>query len=155
MKLFRRRKYVRSEGKGSDEIETFQKEIKVLNYTPVDYQYTLEYWKFWKNAEKFFQDELKKIPINDLCAAVFNPRIRSETEKMKKSAKEQYRNHMQLIRHLAGILNGDLVMARRHQENLRQDLWELEENLKKYKQLREVFQTQERRKGYGKKERTI
>ena len=31
MKLFRRKKYVRSEGKGSDEIETFQKEIKVLN----------------------------------------------------------------------------------------------------------------------------
>lgn len=154
MKLFRR-KYVRSEGKGSDEIETFQKEIKVLNYTPVDYQYTLEYWKFWKNSEKFFRDEIKKIPINDLCAAIFNPRIRSETEKMKKSAKEQYRNHMQLIRHLAGILNGDLVMARRHQENLRQDLGELEKNLEKYKQLREAYQAPERRKDYGKKERTI
>lgn len=155
MKLFRRKKYVRSEGKGSDEIETFQKEIKVLNYTPVDYQYTLEYWKFWKNSEKFFRDEIKKIPINDLCAAVFNPRIHSETEKMKKSAKKQYGNHMQLIRHLAGILNGDLVMARRHQENLRQDLWELEENLKKYRQLREAYQAQERRKDHGKKERTI
>lgn len=155
MQIFRRRKYVRSEGKGSDEIETFRKEIKVLNYTPMDYQYTLEYWKFWKNAEKFFRDELKKIPINDLCATVFNPRIRSETEKMKKSVKEQYRNHMQLIRHQVGILNGDLVMARRHQENLRQDLKELEENLEKYRQLRDAYQTPERRKDYGKKERTI
>ena len=152
MQIFRRRKYVRSEGKGSDEIETFRKEIEVLNYTPVDYQYTLEYWKFWKNAEKFFRDELNKIPINDLCAAVFNPRIRSETEKMKKSAKEQYRNHMQLIRHQVGILNGNLVMAGRHQENLKQDLKELEENLEKYKQLRDAYQAPERRKDYGKKE---
>ena len=154
MQIFSR-KYVRSEGKGSDQIEAFRKEIEVLNYTPVDYQYTEAYWKFRENAEKFFRDELNKIPINELCTSVFDSRIRSETEKMKKSAKEQYTNHMQVIRHHSGILNGQLTLARGHQKNLKQDLETLEGELEKYKQLKNSIKEPERRKSYGKKERTI
>lgn len=134
MRLFKKKK--ENVGKGTDETVTLHKEFSVLNYTPLDYMYTTKYLDFLDNAENSFRKTIEKISLDDLCDNMFDTYIDSIIQRMKSSAKEQYIYHMQLIDHHRGLLEGELVCAAGHLQNLQQDLKELEEEIEVYEKIK-------------------
>ncbi len=134
MSIFKRKR--RAMGKGADDTVTLHKKFEVLNCTPVDYKYTIQYANFMNSAETKFGKVIDKISIDDLCDTMFDAYIDSVIIQMKEAAKEQYTYHMQVIDNHKGILEGELVLANRHLENLRQDLKEIENEIGTYKQMK-------------------
>ena len=135
MSLFRR-KY-KAVGKGSEEIVALQKEFEVLNCTPLDYRYTDWYADFLSNAESIFRKAVHRTPTDDLSGDMLDSYIDSVTGRMKRSGREQYDYHMNVIRHNKGLLDGELVLARGHLRNLREDERELSQQIEAYKNLKQ------------------
>ena len=134
MSLFRRK--FKAVGKGAEEMPALQKEFEVLNRTPLDYQYEGWYANFLSNAESIFRKAVHRAPTDDLSGNMLDSYIDSVTGRMKRSAREQYDYHMNVIQHNKGILEGDLVLARGHLENLREDERELSQKIEELKNLK-------------------
>lgn len=130
------KKKMKKAGKGTDKPESFRKEFDVLNYTPADYQYTERYVRFVNQAESMFGRVINRVSVDELCSDMFDPYIDSVMEQMKGFAKEQYTNHIHLINHHKGILEGELALACGHMEDLKKDLEELNQEISTYKQLK-------------------
>lgn len=114
-----------------------QKEFEVLNRTPVDYRYTDWYADFLSNAESNFRKAVYRTPTDDLSGDMLDSYIDSVTGRMKRSGREQYDYHMNVILHHKGILDGDLVLARGHLKNLREDERELNQKIEEYRNLKQ------------------
>ena len=95
MSLFKKK--IRTVGKGADTIVTLRKKIEELNYTPVDYKYTVQYAEFINGAEEQFRKMIDKISVDDLCESMLDAYINSNIEQMKASAAEQKTYHMHAI----------------------------------------------------------
>lgn len=132
MRIFKKKKSI---GKGKDEIVFLQKEIEALNYTPVDYMYTEKYANFLRNMQKQFHGLIESTSPDDLCESMLDGYIDSVTREMKASAREQYTNHMHLLAHYKGIIDGKLTKGRRRLENLEQDLCSLEAKRQQFQKL--------------------
>jgi hypothetical protein len=134
MSIFRRKQ--RTEGKGLEETVTFKKEFEVLNCTPVDYKYTIQYVNFVTHAPTEFDKQISKMTIDDQCGELLDTYIAEKVNREKQSAKEQYTYHMHVIRHHLGLLDGEIVAATGHLLNLEDDLKALEQEIETYKQLK-------------------
>lgn len=134
MSFFKKKR--RAIGKGADEVVSLHKTMEVLNCTPVDYKYTVQYVNFVREAQAKFSKIIDKISVDDFCDSMFDAWIDANVKQMKTSAKEQYTNHMHVIDHHRGILDGELVIAKGHLENLKQDLTALEDEIAGYQELR-------------------
>ena len=115
------------------EISALRKEFEVLNRVPVDYQYDDWYKKFLNNAEAVFRKAVSRIPVDDLNGDVLDAYIDSVILRMQDSAKTQYNDHLSMILHHKGIVEGDMILARGHLINLKQDLGDLERTLNIYR----------------------
>ena len=131
MNIFKKKK--REMGQGYDETVTLHKGFEVLNYTPVDYVYTVRYANFISGAESKFRKVIENTEIDDLCDDMLDFYIDSVVNQMKAMAKEQYTAHMHVIGHHKGLLDGELVRANGHLSNLKQDLETLENEINIYK----------------------
>ncbi|MDE6937424.1 MAG: hypothetical protein K2O98_13465 [Lachnospiraceae bacterium] len=87
-------------------------------------------------AESMFGRVINRVSVDELCSDMFDPYIDSVMEQMKGFAKEQYTNHIHLINHHKGILEGELALAGGHMEDLKKDLEELNQEISTYKQLK-------------------
>jgi len=134
MKSFKRNQKVM--GKETEQVIALPKEFAVLNYVPVDYKFTASYVEFIKEAETRFRRIIKKTSVDDLCDTMLDCYIDSEVNRMKEAAKEQYTYHVYSIAHYRGLLNGEIVKAEGHLDNLRKDLCGLEEKILLYDQIR-------------------
>lgn len=139
MSLFHRSRNNEPMGKGSDKIVSLVKEFEVLNCTPIDYSYTPEYAKFLAAAEEYFSKIVQKTSIDELNCDMFDNYIQSMTDKMKSSAKEQYTYHIYTISHHRGLVDGELVKAEEHRTNLKNDLSDIEEDISRYKKIKNEF----------------
>ncbi len=135
MSLFRRK--FKAVGKGAEEMPALQKAFEVLNRTPIDYRYTDWYADFLSNAESIFRKAVHRALIDGFNGDMLDSYIDSVVGRMKRSAQEQYEYHMNVIQHHKGILNGELVLARGHLENLREDERELNQKIEEYKNLKQ------------------
>ena len=117
----------------NEEISALRKEFEVLNRVPVDYQYDDWYKKFLNNAEAVFRKAVSRIPVDDLNGDVLDAYIDSVILRMQDSAKTQYNDHLSMILHHKGIVEGDMILARGHLINLKQDLGDLERTLNIYR----------------------
>lgn len=126
--LKRKRRVVENE-----EISALRKEFEVLNRVPVDYQYDNWYKKFLDNAETIFRKAVSKIPVDDLCGNMLDAYIDSVILRMRDSARAQYEDHLSMILHHKGIVEGDMVLARGHLVNLKQDQRDIEKTLDLYR----------------------
>ncbi len=129
MRFFKRKKTAVE----NEEISALRKEFEVLNRVPVDYQYDDWYKKFLNNAEVIFRKAVSRIPVDDLSGDMLDVYIDSVILRMQDSAKAQYDDHLSMILHHKGIVEGDMILARGHLINLKQDLSELEQTLDLYK----------------------
>lgn len=135
MSLFKRK--IKVVGKGADESVRLHKEFEVLNCTPVDYTYTAQYVEFFLNAKMQFKKIIHKTSVDDLCDGMLDAYIDSKIKQIKDSAREQYTYHMYVIAHHKGLLDGELVCATGHLENLKQDLAEIEGKIAAYKEMKQ------------------
>lgn len=117
----------------NEEISAIRKEFEVLNRVPVDYQYDDWYKRFLNNAETIFRKAVSRIPVDDLNGDVLDAYIDSVILRMQDSAKTQYNDHLSMILHHKGIVEGDMILARGHLINLKQDLGDLERTLNIYR----------------------
>lgn len=129
MRFLKRKKTAVENG----EISALRKEFEVLNRVPVDYQYDDWYKKFLNNAEAVFRKAVSRIPVDDLNGDVLDAYIDSVILRMQDSAKAQYNDHLSMILHHKGIVEGDMILARGHLINLKQDLGDLERTLNTYR----------------------
>lgn len=120
----------------NEEISALRKEFEVLNRVPIDYEYDDWYKKFLNNAENIFRKAISRIPVDDLSGDMLDAYIDSVILRMQDSAKAQYHSHLSMILHHKGIVEGDMVLARGHLINLKQDLTDLERTLDLYKDKR-------------------
>ena len=114
-----------------------QKEFEVLNRTPLDYQYEGWYANFLSSAESIFRKAVDRAPTDDLSGDILDSYIDSVTGRMKRSGREQYDYHINVIQHHKGILEGDLVLARGHLKNLHEDERELNQKIEALKNLKQ------------------
>lgn len=112
------------------------KGFEVLNYTPADYFYTVWYTRFLEKAEQVFRKMIAKTDVDDLCEDMLDYFIDSNTDEMKNEAKEQYIHHMHVISRHKGLLDGKLIKAKGHLENIRQDLSDIEQEICLLKQIK-------------------
>lgn len=117
----------------NEEISALRKEFEVLNRVPVDYQYDDWYKKFLNDAEAIFRKAVSRIPVDDLSGDMLDAYVDSVTLRMQDSAKAQYNDHLSMILHHKGIVEGDMILARGHLINLKQDLGDLERTLNIYR----------------------
>lgn len=137
MKLFNRMKRKRrhSLGKGNDTAISLHKEMEILNYTPIDYRYTVPYADFLQNAEKNFRRLINATSPDDLCENMLDSFINAAVGEMKASAEEQYTHHIHFISHYKGIVDGHLAQGRRQLKHLQQDLAGMEGQIQKLQSL--------------------
>lgn len=133
--IFSRKKKM---GKGTDRLITLKKEFDVLNVTPIDYRYSTSYVEFLNKSKKILKDKILKISIDELCDDVLDYYIDSKVDEMKAVAKEQYVYHIHTINCQKGILDGELERAEGHCNNLKEDLAELEEEIREYKEIKKL-----------------
>lgn len=117
----------------NEEISALRKEFEVLNRVPVDYQYDDWYKKFLNNAETIFKKAVSRIPVDDLSGDMLDAYIDSVILRMRDSARMQYEDHLSMILHHKGIVEGDMVLARGHLVNLKQDQRDIEKTLDLYR----------------------
>ena len=129
MRFLKRKRHVLE----NEEISALRKEFEVLNRVPVDYQYDNWYKKFLDNAEPIFRKAVSRIPVDDLNGDMLDGYIDSIVLRMQDSAKAQYDDHLSMILHHKGIVEGDMVLARGHLANLKQDQKDLEKTLDFYR----------------------
>lgn len=139
MILLKKRKKNEIIGKGSDRIITLFKEFEVFNCTPLSYAYNTSYSNFLSNAESYFRRVVDKTSVDDLNCDMFDNYIQSITDEMKASAMEQYTYHLQMISHHKGLVEGELIRANEHRENLKSDLVDIEHQINKYRNHKEKF----------------
>lgn len=117
----------------NEEILALRKEFEVLNRVPVDYQYDDWYKRFLNNAETIFRKAVSRIPVDDLSGDMLDAYIDSVILRMQDSAKAQYNDHLSMILHHKGIVEGDMILARGHLVNLKQDQRDIEKTLDLYR----------------------
>ena len=117
----------------NEEISALRREFVLLNRVPVDYQYDDWYKKFLNNAEAIFRKAVSRIPVDDLSGDMLDAYIDSVILRMQDSAKAQYDDHLSMVLHHKGIVEGDMILARGHLINLKQDLGDLERTLNIYR----------------------
>lgn len=139
MSWFKKRKKNEIIGKGSDRTITLFKEFEVFNCTPLSYAYSTAYSNFLTSAEGYFRKVVDKTSVDDLNCDMFDNYIQSITDEMKASAMEQFTYHLQMISHHKGLVEGELIRASKHRENLRGDLVDIEHQIEKYRKHKEVF----------------
>ena len=139
MRLFKKKKKNEIIGKGSDRTITLFKEFEVFNCTPLSYAYSTAYSNFIANAETYFKKVIDKTAVDDLNCDMFDSYIQSVSDEMKASAMEQFTYHLQMISHHKGLVEGELIKAHGHRENLRRDLVDIEEQINKYRKHKETF----------------
>ncbi len=144
MSIFHRRaKRETLTGKGKEDTKALHKIFDVLNYTPVRYGFLNSWLSFMDSAEDLFRKKLNKVSIDSLNAgaktnnyvSMFDPYIEAMAQPAFASGKEQYENHMSLIHHQKGVLQGERKKAQLLLEDLRADLKELDLQLAYYKEL--------------------
>ena len=91
----------------NEEISALRKEFEVLNRVPVDYQYDDWYKKFLNNAETIFKKAVSRIPVDDLSGDMLDAYIDSVILRMRDSARMQYEDHLSMILHHKGIVEGE------------------------------------------------
>lgn len=136
MKFFRKRRN-RAVGKGSDKIVDMGKIFDVLNYTPLDYSYTAKYAYFVSNSEKLFRDFLRRTNADPYNSDSFDAEIEAAVEEMRKSAREQYIYHLQVINSHKGLVEGEFVKAQSHRTHLTEDRDTIVKEIAKYRDLKE------------------
>ncbi len=136
MKFFRKR-HNRTVGKGTDKIVDMGKIFDVLNYTPLDYSYTAKYAYFVSNSEKLFRDFLRRTNADPYNSDSFDAEIEAAVEEMRKSAREQYIYHLQVINSHKGLVEGEFVKARGYREHLVKDREAIDSEIEKYSDLKE------------------
>ena len=123
MKWFKNKKENKANGKGADECVVLHKIFEVLNYTPKDYLYTVEYADFLQHAEQYLRKILHSMAIDDQSAKELQVKhlIDMITRRMECSVEEQFTNHMDLNYHIQGVLRGSLAGAKIYMKNLKED----------------------------------
>lgn len=123
MKWFKKKKDNKTIGKGADECVVLQKIFEVMNYTPKDYLYTVEYADFLQNAEQYLRKILHGMAIDDQSAKELqvDHLVDMITRRMECSVDEQFTNHMDLIYHMQGVYRGAMTEARIYTQNLKKD----------------------------------
>lgn len=144
MTFFKRKKSI---GQGKNKAVSLQKDLEVLNYTPIDYMYTAKYANFLKNREKIFEKMIDSTCPDDLCENMFDCYIDAITEEMKASSKEQYAHHIHFISHYKGIIDGQLAQGHYHLGHLQQDLSCIEEKIQKLQNLQKSLECLPSKKG--------
>lgn len=124
MKWFKKKRERKTIGKGADECVVIHKTFDVLNYTPKDYLYTVEYSDFLQNAEPYLRRIIQSMAIDDQSAKELqvDHLIDMITRRMECSVDEQFTNHMDLIYHMKGVYRGELAGARIYIEHLKSDM---------------------------------
>ena len=126
-------------GKGSDRTISLFKEFEVFNCTPLSYAYSTPYSNFLANAENYFRKVVDKTAVDDLNCDMFDAYLQSITDEMKASAMEQFTYHLQMINHHKGLVEGELIKATGHRNNLNSDLADIELQITKYKKHKEAL----------------
>lgn len=88
------------------------KVLKVLNFVTPGYRQTCRFADY-TDPDKFKKahiDTIKKSDVDDLCANMYDPEIKSEANLMKVCAEDQRINNYEAIDYSAGILGGDIKM---------------------------------------------
>lgn len=134
MSIFRRKP--RIVGKGKEESVSLRKEFEVLNCTPVDYKYTAQYADFITHASDDFEKMIDKASVDDLCDTMLDSYIDAKVNQMKQSVKEQYTQHLQVIGHHKGVLDGEIVRASGFLDHLEEDIHTLDQEIEAYKLLK-------------------
>ncbi len=134
---FGKKKESETIGKGTDKMVSLIKAFDVLNYTPVDYTYTHEYSGFLASAEETFLKVIQETSIDDLNCDMFDSYVQSAIDKMKSSAKMQFTYHIAQTSHYQGIIDGEMIRAKGHRDNLMADLVSDEEKLAEYKSIKQ------------------
>ena len=122
--MFGKRKKNKVKGKGKEKTTSFEKEVDILNYTPLDYAYTKR-WAEYSNPEIFdsvHRKKIKNLAVDDLCGNMYTPEIKSEANKMKESAAEQRIHHYSLIDHHKGMVEGEIQKLEQLLLNYENDL---------------------------------
>lgn len=122
-------------GKGKEDTTDFRKIFDVLNYTPVRYGFLKSWLVFMDSAEGIFRKKLSRVSVDSLNAEMFDAYIEAMAFPAYANGKEQYQNHMSIIHHQKGVLQGEITKAKLLLEDLRIDLSELEEELAFYREL--------------------
>lgn len=113
------------------------KRFEVLNCTPADYHYTEKYVRFVESAEQKFRRTIGAANADDLCGDMLDCFIDSSIQEMKANAQEQYTRHMYVLGQQKGLLEGKLVKAMGHLENIRRDLAAVEQEITSLRKIRE------------------
>ena len=144
MSIFRKKpKRETLTGKGKEDTKALHKIFDVLNYTPVRYGFLNSWLTFMDSAEEIIRKKLSKVSVDSLNAgaktngyvSMFDPWIDTMALPAFANGKEQYENHMSLIRHQGGVLQGDITRAQLQLDALKEDLDELDSQLAYYKVL--------------------
>lgn len=113
------------------------KRFEVLNCTPTDYHYTERYARFVESAEKEFRRTIGTTDADDLCADMLDYFIDSSINEMKQNAQEQYIRHTYVINQQKGLIEGKLVKAAGHLENIKKDLSDVEQEIASLRKIKE------------------
>lgn len=130
-------------GKGKEDTKALHKIFDVLNYTPVRYGFLSSWILFTDTAREALRKKISNISADSLNAGaktngyvcMFDPWIDAMALPAFSNGKEQYENHMSLIYHQKGVLQGEIAKARQQLDDLRDDLADLDSQLTYYKEL--------------------
>lgn len=130
-------------GKGKEVTKALRKIFDVLNYTPVRYGFLRSWLLFFDSADAAIRKTLRKVSADSLnggaktngYVCMFDPWIDAMALPAFSNGKEQYENHMSLIYHQKGVLQGEITKARLQLDDLRGDLADLDSQLTYYKEL--------------------
>lgn len=119
----------RTSGKGTTRTKSFNKGIEVLNYVPVDYKITSFFASYFTHADKYFENQLKDVSVDDQCIDMFEPLNKSASNIDRTSAREQCVNHLNTILHDKGIIRGAKTVINSELECLKRDGEIIQHNL--------------------------
>ena len=132
-------------GKGKEDTKALHKIFDVLNYTPVRYGFLSSWMSFMESAEGVIRKRLSNVNVSadslnagaktNGYVCMFDPWIDAMALPAFSNGKEQYENHMSLIYHQKGVLQGEIAKARQQLDDLRGDLADLDSQLTYYKEL--------------------